>query len=181
MYCQKTAKAVPRKNMPTQQRDGGGSVRLAWLGDGAQLVCRALLWCSQSGSLQDGEGTVCQQCHFFFADDVRRHEIDGAADGAQQELARERLLEEAPAEAGTGAGDLESPDHAQLAQILHGRVVAQRLQSLVEERRLALVGGEHPVLLEDVEACQGGAAGKQVAGVGVGVQGARGGGGRDLE
>src|SRR5688572_7445450 len=106
-----------------------------------------------------------EQTEFLVAHDIRRHEVDRVADGAQQHAARERGLEGAHREAGAGAVDLEGPDHPEVAEVAHARMRLQRRAQGREAARALAVGGDHPLALEELQHRAGRAAGEWVAGI----------------
>ncbi len=73
-----------------------------------------------------------------------------------------------------GGLDLEGPDHAGVAEVLHTGVLRDATRRGADAGATRAVGLDDAVLVEDVEGRQRGAAGERVAGVGVRVEEAAG-------
>src|SRR3989475_8550050 len=113
---------------------------------------------------------VQKEIDFGFADDVRRHPVDGSAQRAEQYARLDGASIEIPTESRFGFPHVEGPDHSRVAEVRDASVRAQALGAPVEGGRRVSVALQHLFFLQDVEHGQGGAAGKRVAAVGMRVQ-----------
>ena len=94
----------------------------------------------------------------------------GDLPGGANQFPLQAGLVEAAGEGGVGPLHVERQDHAAAPVVAHPGMLTQGLQQLVQAFRELPVGGDHVVLLEDVQGGQGGPAGQGVAGVGMGVE-----------
>src|SRR5690348_15037874 len=72
------------------------------------------------------ERAVDEEREFVVGQRVRRHEINGVSDRAQDDLAPQRLCREALREAVACTVDVERNDHAALPKVAHARMLGER-------------------------------------------------------
>ena len=112
-----------------------------------------------------------EQRELVVGDDVGRHEVDGAADRPQQQLARQPLGEAPAREIRRDPCRPRTPRSCRSwRKSRTAGCAASGAASAVQRAARAAVGGDHVVVAEDVEHRERGAAGERVAGVRVRVQ-----------
>src|SRR5437879_13832814 len=75
-----------------------------------------------------------KEVDLHLADDVRRHPVDGSAQGAQQHARFDRAPMEVLSETWFGFAHVERPDHPRIAELRNAPVRAQALGAPVEAR-----------------------------------------------